>query len=377
MKIAILNITAGGMSGGHRKYLKNILPRLNSHSDIKGILCISPEKLDVQSWFPELLNVEFMKFKAPFLNLDKTGKIKEKLKKFSPDVLFIPMDRYVGFMDLPVVNMVRNMEPLSGVNKGNPMTEKIRNYLRTYCSRAAVKRANRIIAVSDFVKKYLTEKWNIPEGKISVVHHGVNPVESIKINRPAAIPLNWEGEFFFTAGSIRPARGLEDIFRAVAYAGDQEKREIKLVVAGGTSPNMRKYQQRIRRISKESGLLNEVCWTEELDEHEMSWCYQKCRAFIMASKAEACPNVALEAMANGSVSISTDISPMPEIFGDTATYYSPRNVETLYDAIKAVVNINAGDLEGISQRAKKRASDFSWDVCAEKTVKELREAYES
>ena len=60
MKIAIINLTAGGMSGGYQKYLKNIIPRMPSNSAVKAMLCASPASLNVQNWFDPLPNVEFI-----------------------------------------------------------------------------------------------------------------------------------------------------------------------------------------------------------------------------------------------------------------------------------------------------------------------------
>ena len=52
MKIAIINLTGGGISGGHKKYIVNMLPRFSADSAIESILCISPHTLDAESWFP-------------------------------------------------------------------------------------------------------------------------------------------------------------------------------------------------------------------------------------------------------------------------------------------------------------------------------------
>ncbi len=47
MKIAIINITGGGMSGGYKKYLQNVIPRMARHNDVEAILCASPDSISV------------------------------------------------------------------------------------------------------------------------------------------------------------------------------------------------------------------------------------------------------------------------------------------------------------------------------------------
>ncbi len=54
----------------------------------------------------------------------------------------------------------------------------------------------------------------------------------------------------------------------------------------------------------------------------------------MTSRAEACPNTVLEAMAHGAVSISTDQQPMPEFYGESAAYYRATDAAQLASQIE-------------------------------------------
>ena len=73
MKIAIINITGGGMSGGYKKYLQNVLPKLAVHSDVEAILCASPKSINVQDWFrflPKVIFITCKSFKWKFYRPD-------------------------------------------------------------------------------------------------------------------------------------------------------------------------------------------------------------------------------------------------------------------------------------------------------------------
>lgn len=116
MRIAIINLTGGGMSGGYRKYLRNVIPRMATHSDIESILCATPSPIDIQSWFGLLPKVEFITckpFKWMFYMSDND--LKKSLKKFFPDVIFIPVERYFQFNRVPIVNMIQNIKHLQKV----------------------------------------------------------------------------------------------------------------------------------------------------------------------------------------------------------------------------------------------------------------------
>ena len=133
------------------------------------------------------------------------------------------------------------------------------------------------------------------------------------------------GEFLFTAGSIRPARGLEDILYALNSLA-LEKVNLNLAIAGNTASNMLSYRSSLEKYILNNGLGKKVIWAEELNKSEMNWCYKNCKAFIMASRVEACPNTALEAMAHGCSCISSYNPPLPEIFADAAIYYVPKKI---------------------------------------------------
>jgi len=97
----------------------------------------------------------------------------------------------------------------------------------------------------------------------------------------------------------------------------------------------------------------------------------------VTSRAEACPNVVLEAMAHGCICVSTETPPMPKFFRDVAAYYPPKDERTLSEVIQKVLSWDKEKRYEISAQAINRASRFSWEVCAEKTVAELKLAIEN
>jgi glycosyltransferase involved in cell wall biosynthesis len=376
MKIAIINLTGGGMSGGYKKYLQNVLPRMAVHSDVKAILCAAPESLNIQGWFKPLPKVEFISCKPyRFLGLGTNLELNRCLQEFSPDVVFVPAERHFWFNKVPIVRIIQNMEPFVTNIDGNPFKERVRQWIQAVDAKRAIKKSNRIIAVSEFVRDFLVQKWKIQPEQISVVYYGINLPEN-KGQRPALIPNDWEGQFLFTAGSIRPARGLEDVLNAVRHLFDKSSNMPGLVIAGETTSAMMKYKKKLKDWIKTYNLSSKVCWTGNLNENEMAWCYQNCRAFVITSRVESFGMIAGEAMSHGCICISADNPCLPEIFGDAAVYYPAKNGKALASAIQTVLNWDDNQRKTMSEKAKKHAGKFSWDICVEKTVAELANAVE-
>ncbi len=375
MKIAIINITGGGMSGGYRKYLCNVIPRMARHNDVEAILCASPDSVGVQDWFDSISNVRFVSCKPfRFLFLHRDVALLEELERFSPDVIFAPVERAFRFKNVPVVNMIRNMEPLICPYKGNPVSEILRNWLRSQSARKAMNKADRIIAVSEFVKDFLIKQWGIPSDKIGMVYHGIDYREADHGKRPSTIPRGWDGRFLFVAGSVRPARGLEDAFRAMRHLVVRNGEIAGIVIAGAVDSGMVAYQKRLKVWLRKHNLSPRICWAGNLSEKEMTWCYQNCLLFIMTSRVESFGQIALEAMSNGCICIAASNPCLPEIFLDAAIFYPPKEGKALAEKIQTVLSWNSKKRQEMSRLARKRATKFSWDICAQKTVRELAKA---
>jgi glycosyltransferase involved in cell wall biosynthesis len=373
LKLAILNITAGGISGGYLKYLLHLVPRLSSNPSIEKILCALPSSVALSHFTHSCRNSEFINM-APvnIVHSKAYSEVRIILDKFQPDVVYIPVERFFSYENAPVVNMLQNMEPFIWPYAGNPFLEKLKNWLRAGNARKALKKADRIIAISKFVKDHMTNILNIDPRKIGLVYHGVDMPENSSV-RPASLPAECN-EFLFTAGSIRPARGLEDIIRAwrILDAG----KPVKLAIAGNVDSAMEPYFQELQKVVNNYGIADRVLWLGKLDEREMAWCYQNCTAFVVTSRVEACPNIVLEAMVHGCISISTENPPMPEFFADAAFYYPPKDCDILARQIQTVLSMSEAKRLAMTLDARATASNFSWEICAQRTVNELQKAME-
>ena len=94
----------------------------------------------------------------------------------------------------------------------------------------------------------------------------------------------------------------------------------------------------------------------------------------MTSRVESFGMIAGEAMAHGCISISADNPCLPEIYGDAAMYYHPGDWKELSAKIKSAMSLDSVERTVFSNRAIAQAKKFSWDICAEKTVRELAKA---
>lgn len=367
MHVVLANLTNGGLSGGSRKYLEVLAPILARHPAISRLdLFVPPQavealhkstRLECESWLHNDVSHGFR------------GLRREILKR-RPDVVFIPSARWIECGSAPVVAMVRNMEPLAVPFAGNPWLETLRTLARRWVAKRACRKADRIIAVSNFVRDFLVDTWKMPTEKIATVYHGIElPKSDDDTRRPQGL-LDHNHRFLFTAGSVRPYRGLEDAVGAMPQIL-KSRSDLSLVIGGETEPAMQPYRNRLQRQAEELGCADRILWVGKLSQPEMAWCFRQCEAFLMTSRVEACPNTVLEAMSQSCLSISTTSAPMPEMYGETAFLYHAGNSEELARQVNAALGLDAAQRSGQQSAARRRAAEFSWQRTMEETVQQL------
>jgi len=371
MKIAVLNLTGGGVSGGYKKYLSAMLSRLAQAPEISEILCASPASFGAEKWLAGTAKVKFAACEPfRFMRHSPDPALKLALDEFKPDVIFVPIERYIAYRGVPVVIMVQNMAPLSGVKTGTGLKERLVALVRRYETRIALARADAVIVPTEYVKNFLAGTAGFPAEKITAVHYG-HSLAPAAARPPAAFPFHGK-RFVLTAGSLESYRGIEDLLLAFP---DLKQRHpgLKLAVAGGSRPATEPYFSFLKSLAAARGLAGDIAWLGDLPEEELSWCYSNCAAFALTSRMESFCFVALEALTHGCGIVSTDSACLPEIFGSEAAYYKAGDAPALGLALSAVLDRPSDERRRISEAAARRGAGFLWDDAAAKTIKILKE----
>jgi glycosyltransferase involved in cell wall biosynthesis len=365
LRVALVVLTSGGASGGFAKHLRCLLPRLRQDSRIRELRLFAPSGL--------LASLRERGVIADGEGPASSGGARELssgVRLMRPDVVFVPSARALPAVGAPQVIMVRNMEPFEAPFAGLGWSGALRNAGRLLAARRACRRASRVIAVSRHVAAVLERRLRVPGDKLAVIYHGVDSPGDDPGLRPASAPQG-DLPFLFSAGSIRPARGLDDLVEALPLGGAAAP---VVWIAGATDPDAEAYARQLRLRLRRSGLEDRMRFLGRIGEAEMRWCFRNASAFVMTSRAEACPNTALEALAHGCVVVSTDHPPMPEVLGEGARYYRARDAKDLAEQIRAACSAPPESREARSRAARLRAAEFDWGSTARGTIDVLESA---
>ena len=256
-------------------------------------------------------------------------------------------------------------------------------YLRTF-TRWSVRRARRVIAISEHTRRDVNRLYGVPFDRIDVARPGVDadfrPVPRDKaeaFRRKHALP----DRFFLYLGTLEPRKNLSRLVDAFAQlsrlpgssarpSGDaQHTSQPYLVFVGGKGWLYDELFEKVKAL----GLEECVRFAGFAPGEDLPLWYSTATAFIYPSTYEGFGMPPLEAMACGTPAITSNTSSLPEAVGDAALTIGPEDVTGLAQAMRRVWDDEA--LRGeLSRRGIERARHFNWEATARATVESYRQA---
>jgi len=290
----------------------------------------------------------------------------EMLKR-KPDVLFIPSHIMPSFYPKKTVMTIHDL----GYERYPEAYSKFsRNYLRKNY-RFAAHHAAKIIVPTEFTKKELIALYGVKPGKIEVV--------SLAYNDKTFKPINDQGKvnavlekykikkpYLLFVGRLETKKGLQTLLRAhQLLVTSYQLPDLNLVLVGGRGFGYKELKPLIFNLKPQ---VQELGYLKS-EEDRVSLCIGT-TGFIVPSLYEGFGIPVLEAMACGVSVIASDIESLKEIGGDAALFFKVGDPEDLAKKIKEVLE-NQELRKKMIASGLERVKNFSWQKCAEKTLKIL------
>lgn len=229
----------------------------------------------------------------------------------------------------------------------------------------AVRRAKRVICVSDHTAHEL-QSLRAALSAVSVIHEGVDErflantskEESMRVQKL----LGTRDPYLLMVGVWMSHKNIPRVLRAFQVIHAKYP-NLKLVVTGMHRPG---YVD-VTRLVRDFALQDSVILPGFVRDVILPTLYKQARALLFASLYEGFGLPALEAAAAGTPVIASNVSSLPEIMGSAAQYVNPENKADIARGIEAVL-MNDNWRAQLIASGKRRASVFSWEVCARKTL---------
>jgi glycosyltransferase involved in cell wall biosynthesis len=232
--------------------------------------------------------------------------------------------------------------------------------------RLAARKADRILTVSEASKRDILHFTGVAEDKVVVIHNGLDarfatPPCAEEVDRVQQ-RFQLTHPFVLYVGNIKPHKNLERLIAAFAAMRTDGPDDLKLVVIGDETSRHPALRQAVHR--------------HRLDKHVRFFGFQPAatlvvfyrlaRAFAFPSLYEGFGLPPLEAMANETPVVTSNVSSLPEVAGDAALLVDPYDVEAIADGLRRAVTDDALRADLIA-RGRRRARDFSWARAAAAT----------
>ena len=264
---------------------------------------------------------------------------------------------------LPILNRSKSVYTIHDAGfrhyrKNYSTYQFIHSHINTYFS---LKYCSRIIAISEFVAKDVSQHYKIDPGKISVIHNGFDPqsVEQTKDPHEIEKQIGIAGPFALFVGRLEQRKNVVRIIRAFAACVERGDVEGQLVLAGSPGEG---YSEILEAI-KDVNLGDKIILPGYISDEAKAFLFQRARMLVYPSLYEGFGLPILEAFSAGIPVITSSTTSCPEIAADAAIIVNPAVQTEISDAISRLWD-DEQLRNDLIERGRVRCRDFGWKESA-------------
>ena len=295
----------------------------------------------------------------------------------------LPIEAFTGAVDLvhatdfvlpPTRRATRTLltvHDLSFVRAPRAASPPLKAYLDAVVP-PSVEAADHILADSKATKADLIDLYGTPGDKITVLYSGVSSrfkrvddAESLQTTR-RKYGLG-SASYVLSVGTVQPRKNYGRVIEAMS-ALRQAGRDLHYVIAG---PSGWLEADALGAIER-AGMVDRVHLLGLVDEADLPALYSGARMLAMPSLYEGFGLPVLEAMACGAPVITSNLSSLPEVGGDSALLVDPYDSDAIRDAILKL-ETDAPRRQRMIEAGYEQGRRFTW----ERAARQLKSIYDT
>lgn len=212
---------------------------------------------------------------------------------------------------------------------------KLRRLFFRFMMPIFIKKADKILAVSNNTKKDILRLLKVDGKKIAVIYESIseyyNNIKKLNLNRKILEKYGIYKDFILFVGMIEPRKNILLLLKA--FIELDSELDLDLVIVGKKGWYFKNIEDFTDGLNNKN-LKNKVIFTGYVPENELKYFYQSAYIFVYPSLYEGFGLPPLEAMACGTPVITSNVSSLPEVVGDAAIKINPNDLEELIRAIR-------------------------------------------
>lgn len=223
----------------------------------------------------------------------------------------------------------------------------------------------KVITVSEFSKGRICDILKVKPENIYVVYNGISDQfsdselsedEKKRVEEKYNLPEN----YVLSLSTLEPRKNLRlllDAYASLFYDGLTEE----IVLAGRKGWRMEDF---LKGYSEE--FLQHVHFTGFVDDEDLPAIYKLAKIFVFPSLYEGFGIPPLEALACGTLVISSDAASMPEVLEDAAVYFVNNNKKSFKGRILKVLSYGDEEVSKRKRDGQLQTQKYRWSVEAKK-----------
>ncbi len=359
MRFAIDAHTIGRHLTGNEVYVRNLLEnyaRLDRDSQFIAYVCSEYADSEVPNRF-EKQHVSVNPFVRLGFDLSRRSVVDK------PDVLHVQYTAPL-YSRAPLVVSVHDV---SYLDCPNYFTRARRVQLKTTVAHT-VKRAARIITVSEFSRQRILATYDVLPESIHVIYNGVSP-DFRPIAKTAA--FTWVSQRFgvqwpyvLSVGDLQPRKnqiGLIEAFTDLLRENPRLPHHLLFV----GKPTW--FAPKVYEAARQSGVHERIHFTGFVNDEDLLHLYNAADLCAYPSFYEGFGLPILEAQACGTAVVCSNTSAMPEVADSAALLFDPNSRQEMYLAMRDLL-VDPELRQRMERLGQKNAARFSWEKAAQETL---------
>jgi glycosyltransferase involved in cell wall biosynthesis len=246
----------------------------------------------------------------------------------------------------------------------------------------AIKKADKIIAISHRTEKDLVQFLGVEPEKITVNYIDADEIYKRPVSSEKSLQVlkkyGLTPGYIYSGGGLEVRKNMEGLIRSYYYLYKRNKklhyvRDFpKLVISGKLMPSLAPLVTDAEKLVRNLNLTERVLLLDFVPQEDLPALYRNAEFFIYPSFYEGFGLPVLEAMNQGTPVIASKKSSLPEVGSDAVLYCKPDDIEDMAMVMKNLL-INKDLREKLSERGKERAQNFSMERFSEKILNIINE----
>lgn len=282
---------------------------------------------------------------------------------FDPFFLTLPLQKRE-----PTVVTVHDLIPLVFPDK---FPSGLRGMIKWQMQKAALRKADRVITVSECSKNDVQRLVGINEGKVDVVYSaatdGYQHITNANVLRNLKKKYRLPDNYFLYVGDVNWNKNIPGMIRAFAEVLKKSDTYHLVLVGRAFLDGTLKETRVIRSVIQELQIADHIICTGYASDEDVAGLYSMADCSLEPSHYEGFGLPVLESMASGCPVLVADNSSLNEIAGPSVRIHAD-SIESIASGMNKIISISSEARKKLVADGITWSNQFSWKKTAKETV---------